>query len=369
MGKTKSIRAYSMTGIGSLPHHNIDAALDYAFQFSIPFLPQIPLRNPWEYSIPQGLEGLPGLRIESDGSPFLDYNVWSGRTKAFEEKLGAAFSQERGEWSFEGFEPSAATSSSWQPFLWELSERSTPVAKVQIVGPITARTSLRTTESKRLDQDPEVSHQVFRLILARAIGMARRLKSLGVQPILFVDEPALFILSGQNPTHRLALAELGLLIQALQKESVIVGLHCCSDTPWKDVLALGMDFLSFDTALSLASVVESGDALEAFATKGGRLSLGVVPTSSTESIESLQSNALVSSLLLKMDTPALRPLLSTALWTPACGLALHTPKDAATVLTVLQETVSKVAKRFPATEAEALEPTTLGLAEGEPLST
>ena len=49
------------TGIGSLPHHNIDTALEYSFQFGLPFLPQIPIRSPWELMITQALEGLPGL--------------------------------------------------------------------------------------------------------------------------------------------------------------------------------------------------------------------------------------------------------------------------------------------------------------------
>jgi hypothetical protein len=51
------------TGIGSLPHHNIDAALSFSFKTGIPFLPQIPIRNPWEYMIAQALENLPGLQV------------------------------------------------------------------------------------------------------------------------------------------------------------------------------------------------------------------------------------------------------------------------------------------------------------------
>lgn len=35
------------TAIGSLPHHNVDAALAFSFQLGIPFLPQIPIRNSW----------------------------------------------------------------------------------------------------------------------------------------------------------------------------------------------------------------------------------------------------------------------------------------------------------------------------------
>lgn len=323
------------TGIGSLPHHNIDAALALSFRFQIPFLPQIPIRNPWEYSIPQGLEGLPGLRIESDGSPSLDFSVWEGRSKAFEDRLSFAFEGSAGKASFEGFEPSAATSSSWQPFLWELSERATQVAKVQVVGPLTAQWSLRTTEGKRLDNDLGVSHQVFRLILARAIGMCRRLLSIGVKPLLFLDEPALFVLSNQSPAHQVALKELALVVRALQKEGAAVGLHCCSNTQWASILGLGLDFLSIDSALSLKSVLAEKEAVSAFVSRGGRFALGVIPTSTPGGIEGLDVPSLKEALLSEAKSEM--SMLRTALWTPACGLALHTPKDADLVFALLAE--------------------------------
>src|SRR4051794_21067651 len=60
------------TGIGSLPHHNVDAALAYSLRFGIPFLPQIPMRNAWEFMIAQALEDLPGLRVDDDGTATLD---------------------------------------------------------------------------------------------------------------------------------------------------------------------------------------------------------------------------------------------------------------------------------------------------------
>src|SRR5690242_12697554 len=72
------------TGIGSLPHHNVDAALEHSFRMGVPFLPQIPIRNPWEFMIAQALEGLPGLQVEKDGSVSLDAAVWAGRARAFQ---------------------------------------------------------------------------------------------------------------------------------------------------------------------------------------------------------------------------------------------------------------------------------------------
>ncbi len=327
------------TGIGSLPHHNIDAALEYAFRFEIPFLPQIPMRNPWEFSLPQGLDGIPGIRVESDGSVLLDSSVWVGRAKAFDEQLSHAFDQASNPAAFESFEPSAATSSSWQPFLWELQERASTTAKIQIVGPLTAQWSLRSTDGQRLDQHPDISTQIFRLILARALGMSRRLISIGVTPLLYLDEPALFIFSAENPAHLLGLQQLKVLVQTLQKEGVAVGLHCCSNTKWAALGQLGLDFLSFDTQLSLASLLESHAWVASFVAQGGRLSFGIVPTTDGGSaLTSLRGRDLqtgLSGALHEALGPAAETALNQALWTPACGLALHTPKDAEHVLTVL----------------------------------
>ena len=71
------------TGIGSLPHHNADAALEHSFRMGIPFLPQIPIRNPWEFMIAQTLEGLPGLQADADGSVTLNTDIWLSRASAF----------------------------------------------------------------------------------------------------------------------------------------------------------------------------------------------------------------------------------------------------------------------------------------------
>src|SRR3954463_13036566 len=91
------------TCIGSLPHHNVDAALEFSFRTGIPFLPQIPVRNPWEYMLPQALEGMPGLQTESGGGVAINAEIWRSRKADFESRIGAAFDQ--GGAALEAFEP------------------------------------------------------------------------------------------------------------------------------------------------------------------------------------------------------------------------------------------------------------------------
>lgn len=350
----------STTGIGSLPHHNIDTALAYSFQMGIPFLPQIPIRNPWEFMLAQALEELPGLQAEKDGTVTLDLDIWTSRAKTLTDRLNESFHRGvENPSAFESFEPSAAVSSSWQPFLWELVERKTTLAKIQIAGPITAQWSLRLLESARdqnskirkgifaIDHFPDLTTQIYQFILARSLAMTRRLQAHGIQPLLYLDEPALYSLSLENPRHVLALQELKLLIQTLRKEGVWVGLHCCSNTVWDALLGpsgLGIHYLSIDTELSLKSLLTvPGHALENFIRSGGRLSLGVIPTTRSSVLHSLQIQDLFAHLLDQFsekwgNQPQLvKKTLAEAIYTPACGLALHSVSDSELVLEILNE--------------------------------
>jgi len=342
------------TGIGSLPHHNVDAALDHSFRMGIPFLPQIPIRNPWEFMLAQALEGIPGLQAQSDGTCLIAPDIWASRAQDLERRLQKAFIKSPSDaFAFSSFEPGTSVSSSWQAFVWELAESkiATPKeAKIQIAGPLTARWALRSKEGCDLGDLPGLDTQIFRLILARSLGMCRRLAQTGVRPILFLDEPGLYSLSLSNPRHVVALSELKLLIQALKKEGNRVGLHVCSNTDWGAVLGLGIDILSIDTSLSLAGLLagENKKSAEKFLAAGGRLALGVIPTGETSQLRSLRSEDLVRELRERLDEAwhdepeRIRNLLETSLLTPACGLALHTPEDAEAALALLDEVHDRI---------------------------
>jgi methionine synthase II (cobalamin-independent) len=338
--------AGTTTGIGSLPHHNIDAALEFALRYRLPFLPQIPIRNPWEFAVAQALEGMPGIRIEDDGSATLDTDVWAGRMAALNQRLLDAFARAASPDAFESFEPSAATASCWQPFLWELQERKLRLAKIQTAGPLTSQWALRLTDGSIPEAHGDLSGQIYRLVLARALAMSRRLQAVGVLPVLYLDEPALYVFNPQNPRHVLGLQELKITVQALRKENVVVGLHCCSNIDWSVALGLGLDILSLDTGLSLPSLLQNRLALEAFLTSGGRLSLGIIPTAQPEVLSSWDPRencrALKDGLEEAMGREGARRVLSQSLLTPACGLALHTPNDAEVVLELLGEMSERI---------------------------
>ena len=337
------------TGIGSLPHHNVDSAIEYAFQHSIPFLPQIPIRNAAEFMLAQALDGLPGLIAGKDGHAAIDPERWAAGSHSLQQQLDQAFSKaldEQG--AFEEFEPQAHANSCWRPFLYELTERTDPqsstLAKVEIAGPLTCQWAIQIIGDRPLSAalSSDLESQIYRLILARAISMGRRLQKRGATPLLYLDEPALYVFSKQNPKHILAFQELRLMIQALRKESVLVGLHCCSNTDWEAVLSLDLNVISLDTHLSLADFLKHQTAVTAFIEKGGRLSLGLVPTARPlPELEQMKAADLEAELMETAQKAwegkkeILARALNEAIYTPSCGLALETPACAEKILGLL----------------------------------
>jgi hypothetical protein len=336
------------TEVGSLPHHNVDAALEHAFRLNIPFLPQIPVRNHREFMIQQALEQLQGVVITKSGEFALNPELWLRRETFLAKNLEQAFASSETN-AFATFEPTSEAYSGWQPFLWEIEERKIKLAKIQIAGPLTSQWSLRVTDGTPADRMPEIGIQIFRLILARAIAMVRKVKAHGATALFYLDEPGLYGLNPENPRHLLGLQELKLFIQTLRKEKAIVGLHCCSNTDWPSVLSLGLEVLSIDSSLSLVPLMRHKAALKTFLDNGGRLSLGVIPTAKgAEDVERFDSTTAFEQLVNDLfengmgDEKTVQELLKKTIFTPACGLALHRIEDAEIILSDLAEFAAHV---------------------------
>ena len=340
------------TSVGSLPHPVIDSALTHSFKLSIPFLPQLPNRNAKEFMVAQALELLPGLEVREKGEIVLNHAAWKKGAPALDAELNRAFHQPPHDMeAFNFFNPSNEAYSCWAPFVWELEERQVPLAKIQLTGPMTAQWALKLDDGSPADKDQAVSMQIFRLALARSLALVRLVKRIGIVPLIYLDEPGFYCFSKQSPKHVLGLQELKLSLQALKKEGAIVGLHCCSNTDWKAVLSLSPDVLSIDTNLTMPLLLQNQKELAEFFREGGRLSLGMVPTSGGhEAIESFNPEKAFLGLIAQFkaafqDEVLVREIAIRSIYTPACGLALHTLQDAEQVLGYTLE-LGELAEKF-----------------------
>jgi methionine synthase II (cobalamin-independent) len=314
------------TGIGSLPHTQLELAIQMAFQVDIPFLPQLPAGNPNELMIATALDGLPGLSVDAEGMCTVDLEEWAKGRDALEGRLEVALKGD----NLGRFEPSPQACRAFRPFLWEIEHRQLRLAKAQLAGPLTVRWVARTSKGGPLSSVPDLDRQVLQLVLAKAMALAQALRKAGATPLIFLDEPGLYAFDRTDPLHLLSLQELKMVATALQREGAWVGMHCCSNTAWPLMMDLGLDFLSVDTRLSLDALLEDAAAFTRFLASGGTLSLGVIPTdvASTYEVEVMVDSieaSLRSTLPKGISFPE---VVSQMLLTPACGLAMRSVVDA-----------------------------------------
>ncbi len=322
------------TGIGSLPHTQVELGLQTALAMDIPFLPQLPLRHPSEFMIPAALEGLPGLRYDEEGMCTVDLAAWDAGRHEFEARLEEALASGQ----LEAFEPTLEGCRAWRPFLWEVEHRKLALAKAQIAGPFTVRSVARTSEGGATLDVQGLDQVMYRLVMARSLAMVKALRRANTTPVFFLDEPGLYAFERSRPRHLLAMQELKLLVLALQREGALVGIHCCGNTHWEAVLDTQPDLLSLDVRLSLDAILEETRALARFLDSGAALSLGIIPTDLTSTYDVAELAESVEASLKAALPPArsFTRVLSHALLTPACGLAMRSVGDTERIFSELR---------------------------------
>lgn len=314
------------TGIGSLPHTQLELGLQMALQVDVPYLPQLPVGHPNELMIASALDGFPGLSFDADGLCTIDLPEW----EKHREELGVAIEGALQTEVLSPYEPSPQSCRAFRPFLWEVENRKLPFAKVQIAGPATVRWVTRTSKGEPACEVAPLDQQIFRFLMAKALAMARAVRRAGATPIVYLDDSGLYAFSRRNPRHLLLLQEIRMLVATLHRANALVGLHCCSNTEWTALFELDLDLLSIDVQLSLDAVLEHRAAFLRYLASGATLSLGIVPTNLgaayrvPELVESVEAS-LRSTLPRGLSYSAVASQMPL---TPACGLGLRSVVDA-----------------------------------------
>jgi hypothetical protein len=307
----------AITGIGSLPHTQMELALQMALAVDVPYLPQLPAQNPAELMVPAALEGLPGLEAGEDGACTVDLGAWEEGRAALDARIDTAVRS--GDAS--AFLPGVAAARA--------------LAKAQLAGPATVRWSSRLSNGEPLSTHPGLDAQVLRLLLVRSLALVQAMRAAGATPVFYLDEPGLYVLDTTDPAHLAVLTELRLLVTALRRQGALVGLHCCGNTRWSALLELGIDLLSFDVRLSLDAVLDEAGAVRRFLDQGGAFSLGLVPTDLGQEADPQElARAVETSFAAALpDRPeALRHFMTT----PASGLAMRTVLEAERIFAQLR---------------------------------
>jgi methionine synthase II (cobalamin-independent) len=308
------------TGIGSLPHREPAAAVEFVLRTTpqLPYVPTLPRSHPAEGMLGQIAVGVPGVSIDDEGGLVI-------RPDAVGDSVVADLDH-----------PAFGT---LRTFMAAAAGRRGEM-KWQITGPLTFGVAL-----VHGGVDPELAFDVA----ARAVGVhgaaiAAALR--GAMPecaqTVFLDEPS--FASVMEPDFPLApdiAIDLVSGSLAQLQGDCTVGVHCCGDGDWAAVLATGPTVLSLPVQAGLARVC---GYISSFLAGGGRIAWGVVPTDSPVGVTPDRYWESLVRLWCELvqagcDAVALR---TQALVTPACGLALHDEAQAERIADLVQRVADRV---------------------------
>ncbi len=293
-----------VTGIGSLPHADEQAAAEFvAATTDLPYLPQLPNRDPAEAMLAQWGDGLCGCAAR-DGMLL----------------AGAAGSQ--------GADPFGGA----RAYLQRHGEGITRL-KTQATGPITLAMAMVAGGHDE--------STVWECVVPGVVGRIRdhlaeiALHCPDAAVTLMLDEPSLAAFGPDRhvsaPTRDRLVGALGAVIGSLD---VAVGIHCCADTDWSIVTDAGAAVISWDVLeLGRGLRVGAEDVASAIAA-GTLIAWGVVPVVGTSlpATDELVSRYRRSLAELVFAGAPVSPMREEAWVTPACGLVGLTVDQAEKVM-------------------------------------
>ncbi|MBU1205983.1 MAG: methionine synthase [Proteobacteria bacterium] len=339
--RKKFLPCFLATGVGSLPHADVPraCALIARTMPQTPFWPQLPKHSFLESMTVQVSPGLPFLKVEEGkGEVFFDTALDGAREleKVYNYYLtGDANS----------YPIPAAYAGGLEGMVRYLKENQhLPLRffKGQIVGPITFGLSLQDNYGKDIIHNEVAFDAIMKGLLLRGRWIIQRMKTIGEEVILFIDEPGLsgygsafFSVDTATITGR-----LNEMIEEFQAQGVWVGVHCCGNTDWSLLLRTKADIINFDAWGFLERFSLYPEALNNFLSRHGVLAWGIVPTSEftgKETVEVLREKLEIGFRELSDKGISAEILRERCLLTTSCGMGLMSVEDAEKAMGLLSE--------------------------------
>lgn len=289
-----------VTGVGSLPHRSVAAAVRFVARHApeVPFWPQLPQRAAGEGMLAQCF---PDLLHGEPGSLSGRLGDRAALLAALADPVALTPDRAGGLWGFaqavrHGAFPAAVA------------------LKGQLVGPITAAAALPGGVDC---QDAEL----LRAIARRIVGLARQQLALlpdHLPRLLVLDEPVLGLLPERGRRAPLLALVLGETLAAIRRPGVLVGVHCCSQPPMDLLGEIDPDLISFDAHAGLETFL-ADPAAGVWLRRSRLLAPGIVPTVPTATLADAPHLADRLIAAVRALPPDQRP--RTLLLSPSCGLS------------------------------------------------
>ncbi len=262
------------TGMGILPHKDVQRALSVAMSVDIPFWPQVPKVDYFEDMYVQASENFPGIVIEPENR-----RIYFSTEKFYGELENALVNFENRAF----FRMSPRFSATYHRFLtYDLSQYA--AIRGQLEGPVSFGLNVLDENKKAIIMIDEVRAFLFDFMARKANVQLQELKEKNPRAFLFIDEPGLqYIFSALSGyTNDMARGDLEGFFAQIDHPR---GIHLCGNPDWDFLLNLDIDILSFNAYNCGEIFIKYREGIKRFLNRGGMLGWGLIPANYDEFIK------------------------------------------------------------------------------------
>lgn len=342
------------TGVGSVPHSEFGAALDFIWESipNAPHWPQLPRLGAESSFVGQYLRPLieTGV-IEGFATPRFQVEAtdWRERLARFYELYLQAESGE--EEAIEAFGFTAEGGIGFEAFCKDLDQRDTHgvlLLKGQLSGPLTVGMQITDSNRRSCYYDETQRELLVKALAMHAEWQTRRLRRLGFPVLVSIDEPGLYAYGASTHVtleRETLIANLNEIADGILRQGGIPGAHVCAGMDWTLLFDSKIQVINFDAYEYMTSMMVLAGPVQDFLERGGILSWGIVPTSPQafkETVESLYER-LEENIreLVKRGVDETR-LREQSMLTPSCGTGTLELDLAERIYSLLYELAQKM---------------------------
>jgi len=329
------------TAIGSMPHSDVDRALDVVLESipEAPIWPQLSARGLNEQMEIQYSEGMPCRVIDREkGRMYFDTSGdYSDAFAEFYETYMAAMDPDEGT----GDCSAMAISPDFAAGVYALEERlkaedaKRPFVKVQTTGPCSFSLTIVDENKRALYYNEEFRDMIVKALAMKCRWQIQKFKPFADNIICFVDEPILSAFGSStyvSVQREDVVALLTEMVEAIHADGALAGVHVCGNTEWSILIDAGVDIVNFDAFEYGETIAMYPDHVKRHLESGGALAWGVVPTSTAireQSPDAMLAHyeRIVDNLAAKTGLDR-RVILDQSVITPSCGTGSMEVPDA-----------------------------------------
>jgi len=319
------------TGVGSVPQTDGEEALDVIWN-SVPFAPhwpQLPRTGAESSFVGQYLNALIGTGIIGDVKVpkfQVDAEDWVERMTAFYTLYFEAI--EGDQHALERFGFSSQGGEGFEIFCRNVEQygtRDAVILKGQLSGPLTLGMQITDKNRKSSYYDDTLRDMLVKSLALHAEWQTKRLRQFGLPVLMTIDDPEFYAFGASSHItlkREQLIEDLNSIVEGILRQGGIAGVHVCAGMDWTVIFDSKVQVVNFDAYDYMQSMMALAEPLNAFLTRGGILSWGIVPTNPSLWEETAQSlklrleDNIVELVKRGVDEALLR---QQSMLTPSCG--------------------------------------------------